>query len=41
MERMLAAAVTPHDEPTDVEIDNTYNFHEEVDQALGDDLEVD
>ena len=32
---------TPHDEPNDVEIGDTFNFHEEVDQALGDDLEVD
>ena len=34
---------TPHDEPTvhEYQVDDTFNFHEEVDEELGDQLDVD
>ena len=32
---------TPNDEPNNGHLEDTYNFHEEVDQARNDDIEVD
>ena len=32
---------TPNGEPNNCHLEDTYNFHEEVDQALNDDIEVD
>ena len=37
----VVATDTPNDEPTNVEVDDTYNFHEEVDADLGADIDVD